>query len=1171
MKSKITFLSLLAALFFIPSVFGQCITGGMYPPTAFTPACSGAVETINTDCWAGEYAEVNVLTNKQYTFSSSTATDYITVTDATGATIYVNGTSPVVWNSGGISGVIRYFIHKSSACVTENVGRIRYITCTTVASCGSPSGVFVTNITSNSARINWTAPVPAPASGYEYYFSTSNTTPLASTAATGSTPTAVVNVAGLSAGTTYYHWIRSNCTSIKSAWVAGGSFTTIPFQSCNGAADGLYPEATYTPLNTGSLEQIVTDSWAGEFTNVNIIANKQYTFTSSVATDYITITNATGTTVYATGTTPLVWNSGATTGVIRYHLHTNSACGTESVGRIRYITSIDSCSTPNTLSTTNVTSSSAILNWMVSNIPSGGYDYIVNTSNITPTNTSTPTANVNNMSALVAGLLPNTVYYWWVRSNCGTTKSAWLGPVIFVTLQNPGNGCTNGTLYPSATFTPSCSGNPELITNVAYGGEYTNISASNGTRLTFSSSNATDFITVTNASGTQVLAYGVSPVIYSIDSGATILRYYIHTNSSCGVENVNRNRFITCTNSVCPSPNSLASGAVTSNSALLSWSSITTPGSGYEYYIDTSNVSSPQYSTAATGTSTTSFKTVTGLTGSTTYYFWIRCVCSASSKSNWVYGGNFTTQAATPCSAPTGLSVSNVTSNSAYLNLTDTTPLPASGYQYYLNSVNVAPTGVTTPTGTFNNSTQSNVTGLNPNQTYFYWIRSACSASTQSAWVAGGSFTTVSFSSCNGTAGAFGVYPPNTFSPACSGAQEVISNSSWAGEFTNVTITSGKQYTFTSSVSTDYITITNSTGNTVYASGITPVTWYSGNNSGLIRYFIHTNSSCGSEEVNRTRSITCATPVISLVGEAASGWDTDIYMSTADGITYTLNNYTLATGGVKFRQDSSWVINWGSGTFPTGTGTQDGVNIPAVACVYNITFNLVTRAYSFVSTSSQPAKPTGTATQTFCNAATLSNVVVTGTNIKWYDFPTGGNLLASNTPLVNGTTYYASQSNGTCESLLRLAVTTNITVTAMPTAASTQTLCAGTTVAGLTATGTAIKWYNVPVNGSALASSTLLANGTYYVTQTLNSCESPRKAVTVTITPLATPTFTAVAPICSGATLAALPTTSNNGITGTWTPALNNTATTTYTFTPTAGQCALTTTLTITVNPNVTP
>ncbi len=64
-----------------------------------------------------------------------------------------------------------------------------------------------------------------------------------------------------------------------------------------------------------------------------------------------------------------------------------------------------------------------------------------------------------------------------------------------------------------------------------------------------------------------------------------------------------------------------------------------------------------------------------------------------------------------------------------------------------------------------------------------------------------------------------------------------------------------------------------------------------------------------------------------------------------------------------------------------------------------------------------------------------------------------------------------------------------------------------------------------------------------------------------------TPTFTAISPICAGEALSALPTTSNNGITGTWAPALNNTATTTYTFTPAASECAVPTTLTITVNP----
>ncbi|MDI9309897.1 MAG: M43 family zinc metalloprotease [Limnohabitans sp.] len=68
-----------------------------------------------------------------------------------------------------------------------------------------------------------------------------------------------------------------------------------------------------------------------------------------------------------------------------------------------------------------------------------------------------------------------------------------------------------------------------------------------------------------------------------------------------------------------------------------------------------------------------------------------------------------------------------------------------------------------------------------------------------------------------------------------------------------------------------------------------------------------------------------------------------------------------------------------------------------------------------------------------------------------------------------------------------------------------------------------------------------------------------------------TPTFTQVAPICAGSVLQALPTTSNNSITGSWSPALNNLTTTTYTFTPDANYCALPVTMTIIVNPTITP
>ncbi len=92
---------------------------------------------------------------------------------------------------------------------------------------------------------------------------------------------------------------------------------------------------------------------------------------------------------------------------------------------------------------------------------------------------------------------------------------------------------------------------------------------------------------------------------------------------------------------------------------------------------------------------------------------------------------------------------------------------------------------------------------------------------------------------------------------------------------------------------------------------------------------------------------------------------------------------------------------------------------------------------------------------------------------------------------------------------------------------------------------------------------------TYTFTPDAGQCAYP-VTMDITITNLsATPIFTALGPYCVGDTPGTLPTTSNNGISGTWSPATINTAvagTTTYTFTPNAGQCANTTTMNVTVN-----
>jgi hypothetical protein len=182
------------------------------------------------------------------------------------------------------------------------------------------------------------------------------------------------------------------------------------------------------------------------------------------------------------------------------------------------------------------------------------------------------------------------------------------------------------------------------------------------------------------------------------------------------------------------------------------------------------------------------------------------------------------------------------------------------------------------------------------------------------------------------------------------------------------------------------------------------------------------------------------------------------------------------------------------------------------------------------------------------------------------------------------TTYTFTPSDGQC------ANTTTMTIAVNTIATPTQNLCIRDTQSYSVNTtdsshaGSTYAWSisptipNIVITGQGTNSITIdWSNAPYgsYTLQTVETnaagCLSTPVNATINLTQPTTPTFTQVSPICSGATLTALPTTSNNGITGTWLPAINNVATTTYAFTPTAGLCGTTATMTIVVNPNVTP
>ena len=87
---------------------------------------------------------------------------------------------------------------------------------------------------------------------------------------------------------------------------------------------------------------------------------------------------------------------------------------------------------------------------------------------------------------------------------------------------------------------------------------------------------------------------------------------------------------------------------------------------------------------------------------------------------------------------------------------------------------------------------------------------------------------------------------------------------------------------------------------------------------------------------------------VSMIGPGASGdWGIDVDLTSTDGVNWTLDNFIMPGGEFKFRLDHAWSVNWGATTFPSGTGTQDGPNIPAIAGTYNITFNQSTGEYNF--------------------------------------------------------------------------------------------------------------------------------------------------------------------------------------------------------------------------------
>jgi len=392
------------------------------------------------------------------------------------------------------------------------------------------------------------------------------------------------------------------------------------------------------------------------------------------------------------------------------------------------VTAPPSCVAPSSLVTSAITSTSVTVSWTApSTAPSSGYDVFYSNTGVVPTSASTPLLNTATASVTITGLVPGSNYCVWIRSKCTTTDTSnWVSvcfqtnctaanvpysldfenavvpamPICtttanagsgnnWVIANNPGNGFVNKTL--------AYNYNSQNAANAWFFTQGINLVAGTTYRIKYSYGNNSSLYAekMKVTYGTAPTAAAQTNVLHDytniINVLAPVSDFYTFTPSTSGVYYFGFNAYsdadmfnlyvddiVVEVNPSCSEPTAVTTSAITSFTATASWTApAVVPANGYEYYVSTSNTA-PGAATVATGTASSATVNVSSLLASTTYYIWIRSVCSATSKSSWSSAATFTTQTFCPTvtSPANGLTGTSLTPTISWNSMTG-----ASGYR----------------------------------------------------------------------------------------------------------------------------------------------------------------------------------------------------------------------------------------------------------------------------------------------------------------------------------------------------------------------------------------------------------------------------------------------------------------------------------------------------------
>jgi len=322
----------------------------------------------------------------------------------------------------------------------------------TEVTCAEPTLPTSSSITSTAATISWTAPGSPPSNGYDYYYSTSATTPDNATTPSGSVAAGVVtdNLSGLTPGFTYYYWVRSDCgASSYSDWVSGGTFT----------CDALIPTVTsFTPSNgcASFTPVVITGTNFGGTSAVTIGATAVSSYTVDSDTQ-ITATVGSG-----------------TTGVIQV---TNSAGSASSSGSFTFNSAASITTNPeatldivagNSDVISVVASSASSYQWQFSEDGTTGWGDIVDG---TPLNVTYSGANTASLTVQPNTSVVGSTGYYKCVVQCGSISSA-NSAITFVQYCDAGGGALSGITGVSFSTLDNTSGNSFVPAYTDYYDDY---------------------------------------------------------------------------------------------------------------------------------------------------------------------------------------------------------------------------------------------------------------------------------------------------------------------------------------------------------------------------------------------------------------------------------------------------------------------------------------------------------------------------------------------------------------------------------------------------------------------------------------------------------------------------------------------------------------------------